>query len=111
MTEPTTEVIDTDAPNTVAMKRDIQNELAAVMSGWFDKRREKKAADKVFKTDLDELEERAEELIGEIKAGGTQLVMKFGTKEVPEDTENPEVDEDFEEEADSPMDYEAGSAV
>jgi hypothetical protein len=100
MTEPTTEVIDMDAPNTAPVTRDLQNELAAVMSAWFDKRREKKAADKIFKTDLDDLEERAEELIGELQAGGTQLVMKFGTIRPVEDTENAEVDEDFEEEAD-----------
>ncbi len=81
MTEPTTTIIDQGAPNTESVKRDLQNELAAVTSAWFATRLEKKTADKAFNEELGELEERMEDLIGEIKAGGTQLVMHFGSVE------------------------------
>lgn len=64
---------------TIPVKRDLQNELAATMSRWFEVRREKKAANETFNDELKELEARAEELIGELKAGGTQLTMHFGT--------------------------------
>jgi uncharacterized coiled-coil DUF342 family protein len=80
-TNPTNEIIDMDAPNTVAVTRDLQNELAAVTSAWFAKRQEKKKANKKFGEELGEFENRMEELIAEIVAGGTQLVMHFGTKE------------------------------
>lgn len=80
-TEPTSAVIDMDAPNTVAVTRDLQNELAATTSAWFVKRQEKKRANKKFGEELTTLEDRMEELIAEIEAGGVQLTMHFGTTE------------------------------
>jgi len=84
---------------TIPVKRDLQNELAATMSRWFEVRREKKASNETFNGELKELEERAEELIGELKAGGTQLTMHFGTVTV--DGEFKATDEDEEPEEDS----------
>lgn len=81
MDTPTTEIIDMDAPNTVAVTRDLQNELAATASAWFARRQEKNKANATFNEELGELEERMDSLIYEIKSGGVQLVMHFGTTE------------------------------
>lgn len=98
-TEPTTEVIDQGAPNTVAINRDLKYELAATVAQMFRKQYEKKSFNKKIGDEIDTLKLRAASLISEIESGGTQLAMNFATQadpatiEEPEETDD-EVDED-----------------
>lgn len=78
-TTPATEVIDMDAPNTVPVTRDVLHELAAVSAAILDKRDEKTRAAKRFNLAIKDLEKRQRELIDEVKSGGTQLAIHFGT--------------------------------
>jgi predicted nuclease with TOPRIM domain len=84
-TEPTTEIIDQGAPNTVAMKTDMVNELAATGLAIFDKEEERREFQTRINGEIKKLKKRYREIAHEVKAGGTQLIMNFGT--VKADTE------------------------
>lgn len=78
-TNPTNEIIDMDAPNTVPVTRDVLCELAAVSAAILDTRAEKTQTAKKFNIKIKDLEKRQLELIDEVKRGGTQLAINFGT--------------------------------
>jgi len=79
-TNPNREVINMDAPNTVPLTRDLAHELAAVSAAILDKKDERTRNAKRINLAIKDLEKRQRELIDEIKAGGTQLAIHFGTR-------------------------------
>lgn len=82
VTEPTKTVIDQGAPNTVPVKKDtttLANELAATGLAIFDKEEERKEFTTRVNGEIKKLKKRYREIASEIKAGGHQLVMHFGT--------------------------------
>lgn len=69
----------TDNPNVVPTGRDLALEAAATLAALLDNRRERTLSNQKFTTERKELEKRAMELIDEIRSGGTQLALKFGS--------------------------------
>lgn len=103
-TKPSTEIIDQGAPNTVladpATVDQLMNELAAVCGKIIAKRNEKRDFDGEINGELKKLEERMGEIVDELRAGGVQLGLNWGTKrpnaagdENANDTEEAEAEE------------------
>lgn len=85
MTEPSTEVIDMDAPNTTPVNNSnsLVYELAATSLAILDKEDERRSFVKTINEDIKGLKKRQRELSTTIKAGGIQIAMNFGS--VPSD--------------------------
>jgi len=71
-----TELI-TDDTNTIAIRRDLNQEIAAVAMAMLDKEAERTEANKRFNTELKKLKKRLLEVAHEIKAGGNQIPFQF----------------------------------
>lgn len=92
MAEHITELI-TDDTNTIAIRRDLNQEIAAIAMAILDKEGERTEWNKRANTDLKKLKKRLLEVAHEIKAGGNQVPFQF-TSAVAEaadtDEEEPE---------------------
>jgi hypothetical protein len=86
MTEPSTEVIDMDAPNTEPVNNSgaLVNELAATSLAILDAEEERRSVVKTINEKIKKLKGRQRDLATTIKAGGIQLAMNFAT--FPTDT-------------------------
>lgn len=93
MSEPQT--IITDPDNTFSTQRDLALEAAATLAALLDNRKERTLKNNEFTVERKKLEKRAAELIDEIRNGGGQLAINFGStvattralaKTAPDDT-------------------------
>lgn len=76
MDERMTELI-TDDTNTIAIRRDLNQEIAAIAMAILDKEGERTEWNKRANTDLKKLKKRLLEVAHEIKAGGNQVPFQF----------------------------------
>jgi len=81
VTEPTTEVIDMDAPNTEPVNNSgaLVNELAATSLAILDAEEERRSVVKAINEKIKKLKGRQRDIATTIKAGGVQLAMNFAT--------------------------------
>jgi len=77
MSEP--QAVITDPENTFSNPRDLALEAAACLAAIIDARREKTLENQRRNLEIKALEKRGLELVEEIRSGGGQLVIKFGS--------------------------------
>lgn len=84
MATPHAVITDSEAidASTTRISRDLAYEIAAVSAAILDAREEKTNTAKRLNLRIRELEKRQRELIDQIRTGGTQLAINFGSKVV-----------------------------
>jgi len=95
MSEHVTELI-TDETSTIAIRRDLNQEIAAIAMAILDKEGERTEWNKRANTDLKKLKKRLLEVAHEIKAGGNQVPFQFEamTQRAANDGHDEEHDDD-----------------
>jgi len=76
MSEHTQSVI-TNNPNAIPIRRDINQELAAISMQILDKEAERTDVNKRINTDLKKMKKLQRDLANQIRAGGKQLPISF----------------------------------
>lgn len=69
----------TDDTNTIAIRRDLNQEIAAVAMAILDKEGERTEYNKRANSEIKKLKKRLLEVAHEIKAGGNQIPFEFSS--------------------------------
>lgn len=78
----TPQAVITDSDNTTRVPAmDLKYELAAVSASILDKEDDRRSYCKDINEQIKKLKKRQRELCVEIRSGGSQLVMHFGTED------------------------------